>query len=169
MTPSDIRTLLMNFPSALPFNRLGVGVGVLLLATESLTDFGFRVERVLSPASGLDGMLLSRLSPLGGFGKELMLTAFRSVLVDAAATWLAFGKGGILLLEETGDAEEGARKPLRGALGVFAGLGMAAMLFRFLGKERVGREVSEGPIEGRGRGRAVAMLPSGAVQEMWRV
>lgn len=146
----------MNLPSALPFNRLGVGVGVLLLATESLEDFGFRVERALSPpARGLDGMLPNRLSPLGGFGNELMLTAFRS--------WPAFGIGGTAPLEETVDAEEGARKPLRGAFGVL-GLGMEAMLFRLLGTERVGREpVSEGPIEGRGRGRAVAILPFGVV------
>lgn len=143
----------MNLPSALPFNRLGVGVGVLLLATESLADFDFRVERASSPpARGLDGMLPNRLSPLGGFGNELMLTAFRS--------WPAFGIGGTAPLEETVDAEEGARKPLRGAFGVL-GLGMEAMLFRLLGTERVGREVSEGPIEGRGRGRAVAILPSG--------
>jgi hypothetical protein len=137
----------MNFPSALPFNKLGVGVGLLLLAVESLADFGFRVGR--PPASGLDGMLLpSRLSPLGGFGKELMLTVFRRPLVAAAA--------GVLLFVGAGDAEEGARKPLRGA-GDFGGLGMAAVPLRLLGTERVGREVS-GPIEGRARGRAVAMF-----------
>lgn len=139
----------MNFPSALPFNRLGVGVAVLLLAAESLADFGFRVGRPL--ASGLDGMLLpSRLSPLGGFGKELMLTVFRRLLVAAAAAW-------VLLLGGAGDDEEGARKPLRGALGDFGVLGMAPVPLRPLGTERVGREVS-GPIEGRGRGRAVAMV-----------
>lgn len=138
----------MNFPSALPFNRLGVGVGLLLLAAESRADFGFRVWRPL--ANGLDGMLLpGRLSPLGGFGKEFMLTVFRRLLVAAAA--------GVLLLLGAGDAEEGARKPLRGALGDFGGLGMAAVPLRLLGTERVGREVS-GPIEGRGRGRAVAMF-----------
>lgn len=138
----------MNFPSALPFNRLGVGVGLLLLAAESRADFGFRVGRPL--ANGLDGMLLpSRLSPLGGFGKEFMLTVFRRLLVAAAA--------GVLLLLGAGDAEEGARKPLRGALGDFGGLGMVAVPLRLLGTERVGREVS-GPIEGRGRGRAVAMV-----------
>lgn len=159
MCPSDIRTLLMNLPSALPFSRLGVGVGVLLLATESLTGFGFRVARAPLPASGLEGMLLFRPSPLGGFGKEFMLTAFRTVFEDAAASWPAFGIGGMLLLEEAGDAVEGARRPLRGAAGDF-GLGMEAMLFRLFGTESVGREVSDGPIEGRGRGRAVAMLPS---------
>lgn len=138
----------MNFPSALPFNKLGVGVRLLLLAVESLADFGFRVGR--PPASGLDGMLLpSRLSPLGGFGKELMLTVFRKLLEATAV--------GVLLLVGAGDAEEGARKPLRGALGDFGGLGMAAVPLRLLGTERVGREVS-GPIEGRARGRAVAMV-----------
>ena len=154
----------MNLPSALPFNRLGVGVGVLLLATESLTGFDFRAAtRALSPpASGLEGMLLFRPSPLGGFGKEFMLTAFRTVFEDAAASWPAFGIGGMLLLEEAGDAVEGARRPLRGALGDF-GLAMEPMLFRLFGTESVGRDVSDGPIEGRGRGRAVAMLPCGAV------
>lgn len=138
----------MNFPSELAFNKLGVGVGVLLLAVESLADLGFRAGR--GPASGLDGMLLpSRLSPLGGFGKELMLTVFRKLLVAAAAA--------VLLLVGAGDAEEGARKPLRGALGDFGGLGMAPVPLRLLGTERVGREAS-GPIEGRGRGRAVAMV-----------
>lgn len=138
----------MNFPSALPFSRLGVGVGLLLLATESLADFGFRVGR--PPASGLDGMLLpSRLSPLGGFGKELMLTVFRRLLAAVAV--------GALLLVGAGEAEEGARKPLRGTLGDFGVLGMAAVPLRLLGTERVGREAS-GPIEGRRRGRAVAMF-----------
>lgn len=163
-----MRTLLMNLPSPAPFNRLGVGVGVPLLAAESRPAFGFRTERALSPASGLDGMLLRRVSPLGGFGKELMLTVFRMVLVAAAAAGPAFGKGGmLLLLEGAEDAEEGGRRPLRGALGDFAGLGMAAMLFRLLGTESVGREVSGGPIEGRGRGRAVAILSGGAVQYVY--
>ena len=73
-----MRTLVMDLSSPLPFKKLGVPA-LKLLWIDSLDDFDFRAVRGLSLPSGLGGTVTVRLSPLGGCGKELMLTVFRTV------------------------------------------------------------------------------------------
>lgn len=84
--PSDMRALLIDLPSPLPFNKLGVD-GEYVRWESSLGVFDF-LDRDFSFANGLGGKLLDLLSPLGGCGNELMLTVFLSVF-PAAFTALA--------------------------------------------------------------------------------
>lgn len=165
--PSDMRTLVMDFPSPLPFKKLGVPA-LKLLCIESLEDLDFRAVRGFSLPNGLGGTVPARLSPLGGCGKELILTVFRTVFGVVGLPFRVFGRAG---KADNGDGlggggrcdAEGARRPL-GVLGadlVDPGVGMVPVLFRDLLTGSDGRAILGGPFDGLdGRGRVVVMLVS---------
>jgi hypothetical protein len=73
-----MRRLLIALPSPLPFRKLGVPELKLWLRP-SLEDLDLRAVRGgFSVPNGLGGTF--PLPPLGGCGKELILTVFRTVL-----------------------------------------------------------------------------------------
>jgi hypothetical protein len=160
--PSDMRMLVMDFPSPLPFRKLGVP-GLKLLCMDSLDDLDFRAVRGLSLASGLGGTL-PLPSPRGGCGNELMLTVFLIVLGVvgfAFETPLGWGKADIG--EGLGGGGrcvvEGARRPLWGVFGADLGDGMLPVLLRVLLTGKAGRAIFGGPFEGPdGRGSVVVMV-----------
>jgi hypothetical protein len=86
--PSDVLTpAVTDFPSPLPFSRLGVPPR--WPKVDDVDAFDFRVELLFgSVPRGLGGTLLDRL---GGWGKELMLTALRIVLPAALTAETARG------------------------------------------------------------------------------
>lgn len=100
MRPSDILSpapAATDFPSPLPFSKLGVEPP--RLNVDCVVAFDRRSELdcrgVGSAARGLGGRLLARP---GGWGKELMLTAFLSV----------FGPGVTGARRDWGNADAGA-------------------------------------------------------------
>lgn len=166
INPSDMRTLVIDFPSPLPFKKLGVLVLKVLYiesfeALEEVIDF--LTDRDLSFASGLGGHPL--LSPRGGWGNEFMLTLFRSCFPVLLIPPPSFDCGcedvGAGLIERTLFVE-GALRPLLGVLGICLvgfGLGRAPVLFRVLLTGNAGRAMLGGPLEARaGRGKAAAMV-----------
>lgn len=165
MRPSDILTPApTDFPSPLPFSRLGVELPK--LNVEGVGPLGRRTEledRFESPARGLGGRLLARL---GGCGNEFILTAFFS---DFPAGFTPGGKRGCGSADVgAGDAGavaytlDGVRSPLLVVLAVdFDGVAAARLLvlFRVFGTGRAGRATFGGPLEGRdGRGSVVVMM-----------
>lgn len=116
--------------------------------------------------NGLPGRLGTLLSPRGGWGKELMLTDFRSVFVPATAADTARGCGsaaeGAGVFGGGNKVEEGARRPLLGVpvndLAGDAGGGIPDVL-RVLATGSAGRAMVGGPLEGlEGVGSAVVIL-----------
>lgn len=162
-----MRTLVIDFPSPLPLRKLGVlELNVLYIDSFAVFD-GFLVDRDLS-VLGLGGTpLLVRVSPLGGCGKELMLTLLRSVLPTPLMAGASFGCGSAAVGAGPGGAiliVEGVRSP---DLGV-PGTDLAAtaceerfpVLFRVLLIGNAGRAMLGGPTEGRdGRGNVVVIVP----------
>ena len=164
--PSDILTPApTDFPSPLPFSRLGVVLPILNVE-EAAEAFGRRVEfDDRSAASGLPGTLLLRL---GGWGNELMLTAFFKDFPGGSTPGGKRGRGAAdARAGDVGAVEctlDGVRSPFLGVLAAdFEGVAPAArrlpVLFRVLGTGRAGRATFGGPLDGRdGRGRVVAMM-----------
>jgi hypothetical protein len=166
--PSDIlipAPLDIDFPSPLPFSRLGVPL-LRWLYVEVIDAFDFRVElrRDDSVASGLGGKLFARLSPLGGCGNELMLTVLRMVLpapFTAADTARGCGSADVGAGVVGGrNVVEGARIALFGVFGPdLPGVGIPPVLFLVFVTGSAGSAMVGGPTEGReGRGKVVAIL-----------
>lgn len=168
MTPSDIRTPApTDFPSPLPFSRLGVELPTLNVEAAG-EAFGRRVEfdgRVESAARGLGGRLQARL---GGWGNEFMLTAF---FRDFPAGFTPGGRRGCGRADVGAGVDgavvctlDGVRSPVLGVLaadfeGVVAAARRLPVLFRVLGTGRAGRATFGGPLDGRdGRGSVVVMM-----------
>lgn len=159
--PSDMRTLVMDFPSALPLRKLGV-LELNVLYIESLLALeGFLDVRFLSTgARGLGG---TRVSPLGGCGNELMLTLFRIVFPAP------FTPAASLDCGSAGDGLGGARLRVEGVRSPDLGVpgadllevddeGIFPVLLRVLLTGRAGKAMFGGPTEGRdGRGSVVVM------------
>lgn len=135
---------------------------------DSLDDLDFRAVRGFSLPNGLGGTVPDRLSPLGGCGKELMLTVFRKVFGVVGLPLAPFGRAG---RADKGEGlggggrwdVEGARRPL-GVLGadlVEPGVGIFPVLFRDLLTGKDGRAMFGGPFDGLdGRGRVVVISMS---------
>lgn len=158
LTPGLLTT---DLPSPLPFRRLGVPVSEWLkLGVLGVFDF---LEGLPPAESGLGGRLVTRTSPRGGWGKELMLTVFLTALpVDAAVeTALGWGSADVGAGVAGGrNVVDGARRPLLGVVGdLFGPVGMPPVLFLVFATGRAGRATVGGPTEGRdGRGSAVDIV-----------
>lgn len=120
--------------------------------------------------NGLGGRLVILVSPLGGWGKELMLTTFRIVFAPVAPPILETDRGCGRAVVGAGveggrKVAEGARSPLLGVFGVDLGAGGASppVLFRVLPTGSAGSATVGGPLDGRaGLGNAVDILESNA-------
>lgn len=133
---------------------------------ESLDGLDFLTIRGLSLANGLGGRLLPLLSPLGGCGNELMLTAFLSVLGVAGIAWenpLGWARA------DSGEGlGGGGRCEVDGALRLLGvpGMdlveiaeGMFPVLFLDLARGNAGSAIFGGPFDRpAGRGSVVVML-----------
>lgn len=165
--PSDMRTLDIDFPSPLPFKKLGV-LELKVVYAESLEALDFRAVRGFSLARGLGGKLLPRVSPRGGCGNELILTLFLNVFPVPLTATASFGCGSAV--RGAGPAggkfiAEGALRPDLGVPGADLAIGVAGMfpvLFRVLLTGNAGKAMLGGPREGReGRGSVVVMMSNG--------
>ena len=155
---------MIDFPSALPFKKLGV-LELKVLYVESFDALGFRIDRLLSFANGLGGKVLDRVSPRGGCGNELMLTLFLNVLPAPLTTNPSFGCGRVVPGADPAGLRlivEGVLKPDLGVPGadlVPLRLGRLPVLLRVLLTGRAGKAMFGGPKDGRdGRGSVVAMV-----------
>lgn len=132
-----------------------------------MEPFDLRVEfREESVPRGLGGRLLTRVSPRGGWGNELMLTVLRNVLTEEllmAETARGCGSADVGAGDVGGrKVVDGARRPLLelgvDGLDLEAGVGMPPVLFLVLGIGRAGSAIDGGPFDGRdGRGSVVAI------------
>lgn len=162
-----MRTLVIDFPSPLPLRKLGV-LELIVLYMDSFAAFdGFLVDRGLSTALGLGGTpLLERVSPLGGCGKELMLTLLRRVFPGPLTPEPVLGCGSAADGAGPGGARlivDGVRRPDRGVPGAdlieAVGEGIFPVLLRVLLTGRAGSAILGGPTEGRdGRGNVVVIV-----------
>lgn len=173
--PSDIRTLDIDFPSPLPFKKLGV-LELKVVYDESLEALDFRTVRDLSFANGLGGKLLPRVSPRGGCGNELILTLFLSVFPPPLTARPSFDCGSAVRGAEPAGGKfiaEGVLRPDLGVPGADLAIGVAGMfpvLFRVLLTGNAGSAMLGGPREGReGRGSVVVMMSAGYQVEKKRV
>lgn len=153
-----MRTLLIDCPSPLPFRKLGV-LELNVLYIDSFVGLDDFLEgRGLSEVLGLGGTpLLVRVSPLGGCGKELMLTLLRSVFGCGSAA-VGAGPDGVKFV-----VDDGARRPDLGVPGTDliddVCVGKFPLLLRVLFTGNAGRAMLGGPTEGRdGRGNVVVIV-----------
>lgn len=115
-----------------------------------------------------------RPSDRGGWGNELMLTVFRSVLLGVTAVDVDRGCGRADVGAGVGGGAkvvEGALKPLLGVLeaDLLGEVLRFPVLLRVFATGRAGSAIEGGPLEGRdGRGRVVAILSLSGVSDMSR-
>ena len=162
-----MRTLLIDFPSPLPLRKLGV-LELIVLYIDSFVGLDDFLDSLgLSEVLGLGGTPLGvRVSPLGGCGKELMLTLLRRVFPAPLTPETAFGCGSAAVGAGPGGARlivEGVRRPDLGVPGADLVddecVGRFPLLLRVLFTGRAGRAMLGGPTEGRdGRGNVVAIV-----------
>lgn len=103
--------------------------------------------------NGLGGRLLTRPSVLGGCGKELMLTVFRTVFPVAPTAETLRGWGSAVVgagVEGGRKVVEGARRPLLGVLAfALEGVEEPPVLLRVFPTGKAGRAEVGGPLDGR--------------------
>lgn len=108
------------------------------------------LDAPVAPDNGLGGRLEMRESPFGGCGNELMLTVLRIVFPFGVAATLGVGRAEVGAGAGGGRfAADGARRPLRGALGDLLAAWRFPVLLRVLGTGNAGSAEVGGPTEGR--------------------
>jgi len=162
ISPSEFRAT--DFPSPVPFNRLGVLFENWYVGVAGNFCFRRPAER------GLGGRLEIRPSPRGGCGNAAMLEILTTFLIDLPGvpmpetpdTVLGAGRAPVGAGRAGGgNAADGARSPVFGVLGVdrLVRVGTPPVLFRVLPTGRAGRALVGGPFDGReGRGRAADIM-----------